>query len=81
MNHSDQLARLIPLAGRPEETPNDTALAYQWALGQWPDDIMLHYHFGMFLAAYNRVAAAQQLSLAQPWDGYPVFLPDGTQVK
>ncbi len=81
MNHSDQLARLIVMAGPPGETPNDTVLQYQWAISQWPDDAMLHYHFGMFLFAYNRVAAAQQLALAQPWDDYPVFLPDGTQVK
>jgi hypothetical protein len=41
----------------------------------------LHYRFGTFLFQYNRNAAAQQLVLAQPWDGFPVFLPDGTQIK
>jgi len=41
----------------------------------------LRLRFGMFLYAYNRVAAAQQMALAQPWDGYPVFLPDGTQIR
>ena len=81
LNHSEQLERLIGMAGPSGESPNDTALQYQWAINQWPDDAMLHYHFGMFLFAYNRVAAAQQLALAQPWDDYPVFLPDGTQVK
>jgi tetratricopeptide (TPR) repeat protein len=81
MNHSEQLARLISMAGPSRESPNDTALQYQWAIGQWPDDGMLHHHFGMFLFRYNRVAAAQELGLAQPWDGYPVFLPDGTQVR
>jgi tetratricopeptide (TPR) repeat protein len=81
LNHADQIARLITLASPSGESPNDTALQYQWAIAQWPDDAMLHYHFGMFLFAYNRAAAAQELALAQPWDGYPVFLPDGTQVK
>ena len=44
-------------------------------------DAMLRYGFGMFLFAYNRVAAAEQLAMAQPWDGFPVFLPDGTQIR
>ncbi len=81
LNHSEQLARLISVAGPSGESPNETALQYQWAIGQWADDAMLHYHFGMFLFGYNRTAAAQELVLAQPWDGYPVFLPDGTQIK
>jgi hypothetical protein len=42
---------------------------------------MLRYNFGMFLFAYNRAAAAEQLAMAQPWDGFPVFLPDGTQIR
>ena len=81
LNHSEQLGHLIPMAGPADESPNDTALQYQWAIGQWPGDGMLHYHFGMFLLGYNRAAAAEELGLAQPWDGYPVFLPDGTQIR
>ena len=81
MNHSEQMTKLLAMAEPSEESPNDTALQYQWAIGQWPDDGMLHHHFGMFLLRYNRAAAAQELGLAQPWDGYPVFLPDGTQVR
>jgi len=81
LNHSEQQARLIVMASPSGETPNDTALEYQWAIQQWPKDAMLHHHFGMFLFPYNRVASAQESALAQPWDGYPVFLPDGTQVK
>jgi tetratricopeptide (TPR) repeat protein len=81
LNHSEQLARLISVSGPSGESPNETALQYQWAIGRWSDDAMLHYHFGMFLFGYNRAAAAQELALAQPWDGYPVFLPDGTQIK
>jgi hypothetical protein len=81
LNHPEQLARLIAMAGPSGESPNETALQYQWAIGLWPDDAMLHYHFGMFLFGYNHAAAAQELALAQPWDGYPVFLPDGTQIK
>jgi hypothetical protein len=42
---------------------------------------MLHYNYGMFLFPYNRNGSAQELGMAQPWDGFPVFLPDGTQVK
>jgi hypothetical protein len=42
---------------------------------------MLRLRFGMFLYPYNRAAAAEQVGMAQPWDGYPVFLPDGTQVR
>src|SRR5215831_2490101 len=30
---------------------------------------------------YNRMAAAEQLKMAQPWDGFPVFAPDGTQLE
>ncbi len=81
LNHEEQLAYLIPLASPSGETPNDTALQYQWAIQQWPEDAMLHHHFGMFLFQFNRAASAQESALAQPWDGYPVFLPDGTQVK
>lgn len=81
LNHSEQLSSLIPLANPSGETPNDTALQYQWAIQQWPEDAMLHHHFGMFLFPFNRAASAQESALAQPWDGYPVFLPDGTQVK
>ncbi len=81
LNHSDQVLRLLPKAQRSEETPNDTALQYQWAIAQSPDDRMLHLRYGMFLFGYNRAAAAEQMGMAQPWDGYPVFLPDGTQVR
>lgn len=81
LNHEEQLSYLIPLANPSGESPNDTALQYQWAIQQWPEDAMLHHHFGMFLFQFNRAASAQESVLAQPWDGYPVFLPDGTQVK
>ena len=81
LNHSEQLMRLAAELGSSDETPNDTAAQYQWAIAQNPDDTMLRLHFGMFLFRYNRAAAAQQMALAQPWDGYPVFLPDGTQVR
>lgn len=46
-----------------------------------PDDAMLHLRFGGFLFPYNRSAAAEQIGLARPWDGYPMFLPDGTEVR
>jgi hypothetical protein len=68
-------------AQRPDETPNDTAAQYEWAITRSPEDPMLRLRFGMFLYPYNRAAAAEQVGMAQPWDGYPVFLPDGTQVR
>lgn len=81
VNHSEQLFRMAAKAQRPDETPNDTAAQYEWAITRSPEDTMLHLRFGMFLYPYNRAAAAEQVGMAQPWDGYPVFLPDGTQVR
>jgi tetratricopeptide (TPR) repeat protein len=81
LNHSEQVFRLMPKAERSDEDPNDTAEQYQWAIAKDPDDRMLRLRYGMFLFAYNRNAAAQQMAMAQPWDGYPVFLPDGTQIR
>jgi hypothetical protein len=81
LNHSEQMFRLMPKAERSDEEPNDTALQYQWAIGRSPDDRMLRLRYGMFLFTYNRTAAAEQMGMAQPWDGYPVFLPDGTQIR
>ncbi len=81
LNHSEQLLRLAAQAQRPDETPNDTAAQYEWAITRSPEDSMLRLRFGMFLYPYNRAASAEQVGMAQPWDGYPVFLPDGTQVR
>ena len=81
LNHAEQVLRFQLQAESMSETPNDTALQYQWAIARAPQDSMLRYNFGMFLFAYNRAAAAEQLAMAQPWDGFPVFLPDGTQIR
>jgi len=81
LNHSEQMLRLAMKAAPSGESPQETVAEYQWAIAQNPDDTMLHLHYGLFLYNYNRMAAAEQLGLAQPWDGYPVFLPDGTQVR
>jgi tetratricopeptide (TPR) repeat protein len=81
LNHLEQVQRFQLQAESMSETPNDTALQYQWAIARAPQDAMLRYNFGMFLFAYNRAAAAEQLAMAQPWDGFPVFLPDGTQIR
>ncbi len=81
LNHSEQLFRVAAMAQRSDETPNETAAKYQWAIARNPEDQMLHLRYGMFLYRYNRAAAAEQMALAQPWDGYPVFLPDGTQIR
>lgn len=81
LNHAEQVLRLSMQIASISESPNDTALQYQWAISHAPEDPMLRYRYGTFLFAYNRAAAAEQLAMAQPWDGFPVFLPDGTQVR
>jgi tetratricopeptide (TPR) repeat protein len=81
LNHSEQIFRIAAKAQRPDETPDDTVAQYQWAITRSPEDTMLRLRFGMFLYPYNRAASAEQVGMAQPWDGYPVFLPDGTQVR
>ena len=81
LNHSEQLFHFAWGAEPPNENPNDTVAQYQWAIAQHPDDSMLHLRFGGFLFPYNRSAAAEQIGMAQPWDGYPMFLPDGTQIR
>jgi tetratricopeptide (TPR) repeat protein len=80
-NHSEQIFHFAWGAQPPTENPNDTVAQYQWAIAHNPDDAMLHLRFGGFLFPYNRNAAAEQIGMAQPWDGYPMFLPDGTQVR
>ncbi len=80
-NHSDQLLRLAMQAEMPDENPNQTALEYQWAISQKPDDRVLHYNYGLFLFGYDRNASFAELKMAQPWDGFPVFAPDGTPIQ
>jgi tetratricopeptide (TPR) repeat protein len=77
LNHSDEVLRLMLVAGTPNESPDQTAAQYEWAIRQRPDDRLLHYNFGRFLFRYNRAAAVQQLRLSRPWDGFPVLTPDG----
>ncbi len=81
LNHADQVLRLMIDAGAPPENPDQTVAEYQWAIAQKPDDRVLHYNFGLFLFNYDRDAGAEQLKLSQPWDGFPVFTPDGTQIQ
>ena len=81
LNHSEQLFHFAWGVQPPNENPNDTVAQYQWAIGHNPDDPMLHLRFGGFLFPYNRNASAEQIGMAQPWDGYPMFLPDGAQVR
>jgi len=80
-NHSDQILRLAMQTEMRDENPNQTASEYQWAIAQRPDDRVLHYNYGLFLFGYDRNAAIAELKLAQPWDGFPVFAPDGTPVQ
>ncbi len=81
LNHSDQVLRLTIKAGAPDESPDETSAEYQWAIRKKPDDHILHYNFGLFLFDYNRAAATEQLRMSRPWDGFPVFAPDGTPVE
>ncbi len=81
LNHSDQVLRLTFKAQDVGETPDETAAQYEWALRKNPDDRVLHYNYGLFLFEFNRTAALQQLSLSRPWDGFPVFAPDGMPVE
>ena len=80
-NHLEQLQSLTLRASVPPETLAETASQYQWAISQAPDDLVLHYKFGLFLFNYDRRASAQQLFLARPNDDFPVFLPDGTRIQ
>lgn len=63
------------------EAPEETGRQYRQAIAQRSGDRLLHYNFGLFLFNYDRAAGAQQLRLAQPWDGFPVFAPDGMQLE
>ncbi len=81
LNHSDQLLRLAFQAEAPDEDPQQTAAEYQWAIAQNPTDRVLRYNYGLFLFGYDRNAAVAQLRLSRPWDGFPVFAPDGTFVE
>jgi tetratricopeptide (TPR) repeat protein len=78
VNHADQAMRLMIQASAPDQPVDQTVAEYQWAIGQRPDDRTLHYNFGLFLFDHDRNAAADQLRMARPWDGFPVFAPDGT---
>lgn len=81
LDHSEQLLRLMIDTDASGETPDQTLAEYQWAIAKSPDDRLLHYNFGLFLYNYDRIAAAGQLKLAQPWDGFPVFTPDGARLE
>jgi tetratricopeptide (TPR) repeat protein len=81
VNHSDQVLRLMLQAQNSEENPAQTDAEYQWAVAQKPDDRILRYNYGLFLFEHNRAAAVSQLRLSRPWDGFPVFTPDGELVQ
>jgi tetratricopeptide (TPR) repeat protein len=81
LNHSDQMLRLALQAEVPDESPATTSTEYQWAIAQRPDDRVLRYNYGLFLFGYDRNSAVAQLKMSQPWDGFPVFAPDGSPVE
>jgi tetratricopeptide (TPR) repeat protein len=80
LNHPDQVLRLAIRTQNTDESPEQTSAEYQWAISQRPDDRILHYNYGLFLFDHNRTASAEQFRMARPWDGFPVFLPDGTLI-
>ena len=81
LNHMEQIQSMMLRATAPTERFEDAVREYQWAIDHTPEDLTLHYKFGFSLFDYDRNAAAQQLLLARPTDNFPVFLPDGTQIR
>ncbi|HUN60777.1 MAG TPA: tetratricopeptide repeat protein [Candidatus Sulfotelmatobacter sp.] len=81
LSHAEQVQSLMFRAGGYAQNPQETAAQYEWAIAQAPYDLTLHAKYGLFLFNYNRNASAQQLILARPNDAFPVFLPDGTQIR
>ena len=81
VNHSDQVLRLTLQSRDAGESAEATVSQYQWAIRQKPDDRLLHYNYGLFLYERNREAGFAELRLSQPWDGFPVFAPDGAVVQ
>ena len=81
LNHAEQFEGLMLRAAGPSGDFPDTVSQYQWAIASAPNDLVLHYKFGLFLFDYDRLAAAQQLVLARPNDDFPVFFPDGTRIQ
>ena len=81
LNHSDQVLRLIADADPPAESPQQAAAEYQLAIGKNPDDRILHYKYGLFLYNFDPAAGAEELKMSQPWDGFPVFTPDGRRIE
>ena len=75
------LLRMTIQAEAPAESPDETAAQYEWAIRKNPDDRVLRYNYGLFLFDHNYDAAVAQLRMSRPWDGFPVFAPDGTLVE
>lgn len=81
LNHAEQIWRMNFMATAGQETPEQTAPQYQWAIAQRPDDGILHYNYGLFLFDFDRDAAIQQFRIARPWDGAPISTPDGKAIN
>ncbi len=81
LNHAEQQLRLSLAAQRRWTVLTTTAAEYRAAIAQRPNDRVLHYNYGLFLYNFDREAGAEQLILSQPWDGFPVFGPDGTRLQ
>jgi tetratricopeptide (TPR) repeat protein len=81
MGHSEQVLRLTLQSWETKEDAEATASQYEWAIRQRPDDRILHYNYGLFLYEQNRAAGMAELRLSRPWDGFPVFAPDGAVIQ
>jgi tetratricopeptide (TPR) repeat protein len=81
LNHVDQIQSFLFRSTGVTESVQDTVSQYQWALSQFPDDLILHHKFGLFLFNYDRDAAAEQLMLGRPTDDFPIFMPDGSPIQ
>jgi tetratricopeptide (TPR) repeat protein len=81
LNHQEQMFRRMVDAQSTAEAPDTTEAEYRWAIARNPADRILHYNHGLFLFNFDRQAAADELRRSQPWDGFPVFTPDGIQIQ
>jgi tetratricopeptide (TPR) repeat protein len=81
LNHDEELEHWQMMARTFAEPEEFTAVQYQWALRQHPEDHMLHLKYGMFLGHINREMAIEELRRSRPYDDIPFVAPDGTLIR
>jgi tetratricopeptide (TPR) repeat protein len=77
LNNSEEVKKVMARMASAEETPQDAATQYEWAIARNPGDQQLHFDYGLFLYSNNPFAAEEQFAAARPFDGFPVVTPDG----